>query len=115
LVLIRIIYYESQEVKQKDIQHSDWQADAPNTILKLFIERAPGTWREIFGYGGYILHQHTDGKYYFGGINNTVMKTLKGESLELPVETFTKTHPSLKYGIEVPNDVWISVNSKKWV
>jgi hypothetical protein len=114
MVLIRIIYYENNEVKQKDIQHTNWQTDVPNTILKLFIEKAANVWREIFGYGGYILHLHNE-KYYFGGINNTKMKTLQGESLSLPVETFTKSHPSLKLGIAVTDDVWIEVNSTEWV
>ena len=115
MVDILIVYYESLEVKTMIINHNDWQSQAPDTILKIFITLPGGAFREIHGYGGYILHQHTDGKYYFGGINNTELKTLQGEALDLPVETFTKTHPSLKLGVAVPDDVWKIVNSTEWV
>jgi hypothetical protein len=115
MVLIRIIYYDVDTVKQMDIQHTDWQTLAPNTILKIFVKIGAETWKEIFGYGGYILHQHSDNKWYFGGINTTTMSTLSGEKISLPVETFTKSHPSLKLGVEIPNDLWNQVNAMVFV
>lgn len=102
---IKIVYWENNDFQVLDIDHTEWATLAPNNILKLFITKPGGGVFEIFGYGGYILHQ-VNGKYYFGGINTTQLKTLSNETLSIPVDNYVKSHPSLKLGIEIPDAKW---------
>ncbi len=119
MVLIRIVYWDEVdgEAKQMDIQHTDWVAQAPNTILKIFVERQPNVWLESTGQSAYALVQrNSDQKYYFGGFNSITLRSLDGDKWEVAIENAVNSFkPEMKLGKEITDQQWAVVNSTAWV
>ena len=118
MVLIRIVYWDevAGEAKAKDIQHTDWIAEAPDTILKIFIERQPNVWFEYTGQSAYALVQrNSDNKWFFGGFNNITLRSLDNDRWEVPIENAMTPRPEVKIGKQITDAQWAIVNSTAWV
>lgn len=114
MTLIRIVYWKNDKAETMDIDHTDWITKAPNTILKLFIQKAADSWIELAGKNAYIIRD-IDGVCFRGSVTNSELSGVSGQKRDPTLETLINPRPSLKFGIAIPDNKWAEINSREFV
>ncbi len=111
---IRIVYYENQEIKVKDIDSADWIKKCPNSILQLYFEQKQMTWTKLSGQNSYFL-KVIDGLPYFGSVSNSNLHTIDGKQKYISLENMIIPTQNLKFGITVSDEIWKKVSARSFV
>ena len=99
------IYYYEEDVMVKEIDHTKWNRQAPNSILRIEYTNHNGATTELHGYGAYyVIDDHIGG---FSPIN--AVSLADGQSRPTPVDEFV-TDKRVKLGIEIPDREWKKFN-----
>ena len=112
-----VIFYinDANEIDQKSISHLDWDNEAPDNILKIWIKKPDGIWTDFKGWGAYYFKDN-NGIPIYGGMN--AINSITNFSTKIPTaveDVFPKAiAPSyIKYGIEVSDEVWRTVDGRR--
>ncbi len=114
MVKLLIVYYFMEQILSIEIDHENWVKDAPDTILKVFMQKPDDTWISIEGWNAYVVIED-DGIPYIGGVHNTVIFNNEGNSRDAPIEELIEKNREVKFGIAVSDEVWEQVKQMEFV